>query len=71
MFEKITVKAPVYHEFAAEVESVIDSLVVFKLNLLSQHSQDTRAIQEDIQFIVNTITDLETMLDEYVERYYG
>ncbi len=71
MFEKITVKAPVYHEFSAEVEAVIDSLVVFKLNLLSQHSQDTRAIQEDIQFIVNTITDLETMLDEYVERYYG
>lgn len=71
MFEKITVKAPVYHEFVVEVEAVIDSLVVFKLNLLSQHSQDTRAIQEDIQFIVNTITDLETMLDEYVERYYG
>ena len=70
MFEKITVKAPVYHEFVAEVESVIDTLAVFKLNLLSQHSQDTRAIQEDIQFIVNTITDLETMLDEYVERYY-
>lgn len=71
MFKKIIVKAPVYHEFVAEVESVIDTLAVFKLNLLAQHDKDSRLVQEDIQYIVDCISNVETTLDEYLERYYG